>query len=141
MPEKINDIDAAARMSHRQLLGVLMVLLLLGVSVLWSYGLFGNKESTVPMSIMPVLMIVIIAALKREGRRIDARALEAMRKDELRQASQQRAYRNGFFAMLLLQPLLGVTLYGSPAGAAIATAASVTVGAVTVLGSLLWHDR
>jgi hypothetical protein len=93
------------------------------------------------MSIMPVLMIVIIAALKREGGRIDARALEAMRKDELRQASQQRAYRNGFFAMLLLQPLLGVTLYGSPAGAAIATAASVTVGAVTVLGSLLWHDR
>jgi hypothetical protein len=141
MPDKINDIDAAARMSHRQLLGALMVLLLLLVSVLWSYGVFGNKASTVPMSIMPVLMIVAIAALKREGGRIDARALDAMRKDELRQASLHRAYRNGFFAMLLLQPLLGVTLYGSPAGAAIVTAASVTVGAVTVLASLLWHDR
>jgi hypothetical protein len=142
MAEKINDIDAAARMSQRQLLGVLMLVLLLGVAVLWSFGLLGNgKESPGIMIVMPVLFIVAIGALQRSARRIDAQALDAMRKDELRQASLHRAYRNGFFAMLILQPLLGVALYDTSAGAAIMAAASVTLGAVTVLASLLWQDR
>jgi hypothetical protein len=144
MAEKINDIDAAARMGQRQLLGVLMVVLLLGVSVVLSFGLLGNEEgsrSRIPMSVMPVLIIVIVTALGRKEMRLDARTLDAMRKDELRQASLNRAYRNGFFAMLILQPPLGVALYDTSFGAAIMAAASVTLGAVTVLASLLWQDR
>jgi hypothetical protein len=132
MAEQLTPIDAAARMSHRHLLAALGLLLLTGLAAMLGGVLW---------MALPVIITITAGSLYSMSKRVDARSLAAVRNDELRQASLQRAYRNGFFAMLLLQPLLGVTLYGSAAGAAIVTAASVTVGAVTVLASLLWHDR
>jgi hypothetical protein len=63
--------------------------------------------------------------------------------DELRQASLHRAYRNGFIGILILQPLLVLLLPWTPVvyPAAVMACASVTTGAVIVLGSLLYYDR
>ncbi|CAH0245969.1 hypothetical protein SRABI118_02845 [Massilia sp. Bi118] len=70
-----------------------------------------------------------------------ALGLDAVRKDELRQAGQSRAWRNGFFAVLGLQPVLALALDGSANAAALMAAGSVTIGATAMLASLLWYDR
>jgi hypothetical protein len=61
----------------------------------------------------------------------------------LRQASLHRAYRNGFIAMLILQPLLVLLLPWTSVvyQTAAMACASVTAGAAIVLGSLLYYDR
>lgn len=147
MADKIGDIDAAARVSRRQLLGALATVLVLGLAGLTMLAgtLPPGDAGPSLWIVLPVLIAVLAAALKREAGRIDARALDAVRRDELRQASLHKAWRDGFLAMLALQPPLALALAGSghAAGAAVAimAAASVTVGAVGMLASLLWHDR
>ncbi|MGJ7916914.1 hypothetical protein ACI48D_15755 [Massilia sp. LXY-6] len=134
MAEKLTSIDAAARMSHRHLLAALGLVLLMGVAALQGGALW---------TLLPVIITITAAALYGMVKRVDPRALEAMRKDELRQASLQRAWRNGFFAMLGLQPALALALSWSGAANAVALMAggAVTIGSATVLASLLWYDR
>jgi hypothetical protein len=61
--------------------------------------------------------------------RVQTRAMKAMRKDELRQASLSRAWRNGFFAMLGAQPVLalGLTWSGAAPVLKLAKVLGVTV--------------
>jgi Na+/H+ antiporter NhaC len=134
MAEQATPIDAAARMSHRHLLAALGIVLLLGAAALLDGRLW---------MALPLVITITVAALYSMGKRVDARALEAVRKDELRQASLSRAWRNGFFAVLGLQPMLALGLgwSGAADAAALMAAASATIGAATVLASLLWYDR
>jgi steroid 5-alpha reductase family enzyme len=141
MTQKIGDIEAAARISQRQLLGGLAALLLIGTA-----ALFGLGEARWGLwALLPVLLAVLAAALRREGSRIDPQALDAVRHDELRQASTGKAWRNGFFALLMLQPLLALWLagsdYASGTAVAIMAGASAVTGAAVMLATLLWHDR
>lgn len=144
MAEQATPIDSAARMSHRHLLAALGLLLLLGLATLLGFGEGAAARAGGALwKALPLIIIITVAALHRMQRRIDAGALDAMRKDELRQASLARAWRNGFFAVLFLQPVLalGLTWSGAEYGVALMAAGAVTVGAAIVLASLLWYDR
>jgi hypothetical protein len=144
MTEPATSIDTAARISHRQLLTALGLLLLLGLAALLGLGEGATAQAGGALwKALPLVIVITVAALHRMGKRVDARALEAVRKDELRQASLQRAWRNGFLAVLFLQPVLalGLTWSGAAHGVALMAAVTATLGAATVLASLLWHDR
>ena len=144
MTEQATSIDDAVRMSHRHLMAALGLLLLLGVAALLGFGEGALAQAGGALwKALPLIIIIMVAALHRMGMRVDARALEAMRKDELRQASLQRAWRNGFLAVLFLQPVLALGLTWSAAahGVALMAAVTVTLGAATVLASLLRYDR
>jgi hypothetical protein len=144
MAEQATSIETAARTSHRHLLVALGLLLLSGVAALLSFGEGAAAQAGGALwKTLPLILIIAVAALHRMQRRVDARALEAVRKDELRQASLSRAWRNGFFAVLGLQPALalGLTWSGTQHGVALMAASAVTVGAATVLATLLWYDR
>jgi hypothetical protein len=142
MAEQTTSIDAAVRMSHRQLLAALGLVLLMGVAALLGFGNAGTaRAGGVLWIVLPVIITITAASLRGMGKRVDARALEAVRKDELRQASLSRAWRNGFFAVLGLQPALSLVLSDAANAAALMAAAAVTIGTATVLASLLWYDR
>jgi len=148
MAEKITAIDAAARVSHRHLLAALGLVLLLGVTALLSLGPadFARAGRALWM-LLPISITITAGALYGMSKRVDPLALEAARNDELRQASLSRAWRNGFFAVLALQPVLALGLVwsgvadGAAHCAALMAAGTLTVGTATVLASLLWYDR
>jgi hypothetical protein len=146
MAEQLTPIDTAARAAHRQLLAALGLILLLGLAALLSAGAAGpSRAGRALWMILPVIIAITAVALRGMDKRVDKRALDAVRNDELRQASLQRAYRNGFFAVLALQPVLVVAmaLGGSGGANAVALMATVTatLGTAAVLASLLWYDR
>ena len=144
MTEQATPIDHAVHMSHRHLMAALGLLLLLGVAALLGFGEGAAVQAGGAMwKALPLIIIIMVAALHRMGKRVDARALESVRKDDLRQASLQRAWRNGFLAVLFLQPVLapGLAWSGAAHGVALMAAVTVTLGATTVLASLLWYDR
>ena len=96
MPDKPSPIDAAAHVSHRHLLGALAVLLLLGIAALLGFASpsMAEKGRALWMA-MPIVIVTAVAALYGMGKRVDKRSMDAVRNDELRQASLQRAWRNG----------------------------------------------
>jgi uncharacterized membrane protein len=137
-------IDSAVRMSHRHLLAALGFIMLLGLAALLSLsGFEANHAGKVLWTVLPVIITIVAASLHGMNKRVDARALKAVRNDELRQASLSRAWRNGFFAVLGLQPVLalGLVWSGSTHDVALMAAGAVTIGTATVLASLLWYDR
>jgi len=144
MTEPRTPIDAAARVSRRHLLTALALVLLLGLAAVLSFGPpeFAHAGHVL-WKLLPVGITIAAVALGGMSKRVDARALHAVRNDELRRASLQRGLRNGFLAVLALQPVLALGLTGSGAANAIAlmAAATATVGTATVLASLLWYDR
>lgn len=143
MAEPGTSIDAAVRMSHRHLLAALTIVSMLGMAAVLSVTNAGGDAGKILWQVMPVIITVTAGSLYRSYKRVDVRALEAVRKDELRQASLSRAWRNGFLAVLGLQPVLALLLAWNGAGYGIALMAAVTVcvGAATVHASLLWYDR
>lgn len=142
MAEPTNSIDAAVRMSHRHLLAALGLVLLMGIAAVLRFGGAGASHGGgILWTVLPVIITITVAGLGSMGKKVDARALEAVRKDELRQASLHRAWRNGFFAVLALQPALALGLDEAAHAAPLMAAAAVTIGTATVLASLLWYDR
>lgn len=143
MAEQETPIDAAARMSHRHLMAALMIVGMLGLAGVLSLTTAGGQAGKILWTVLPVIITVTAAALHRMYKRVDVRALEAMRNDELRQASLSRAWRNGFLAVLGLQPVLalGLVWSGTAYGIALMAAVTACVGAATVHASVLWYDR
>lgn len=143
MAEQETPIDAAARMSHRHLMAALMIVGMLGLAAVLSLTTAGGNSGRILWTVLPVIITITAATLHRKYKRIDARALEAMRNDELRQASLSRAWRNGFLAVLGLQPVLalGLVWSGTAYGIALMAAVTACVGAATVHASVLWYDR
>ncbi len=144
MAEQLTPIDSAARMSHYHLLAALGLVLLMGIAALLGFAGAGAAWSgSMLWMVLPVIITITAGSLHSMGKRVDARALKAVRDDELRQASLSRAWRNGFFAVLGLQPMLafGLSWSGAAQGVALMAAAAITIGAATVLASLLWYDR
>jgi hypothetical protein len=143
MAEQETSIDAAARMSHRHLMAALVIVSMLGLAAVLSLTTAGGNPGRILWTVLPVAITIIAASLHRTVKRIDVRDLKAMRNDELRQASLSRAWRNGFFAVLGLQPVLalGLVWSGTAHGIALMAAVTACVGAATVHASLLWYDR
>jgi hypothetical protein len=141
--EQETPIDAAARMSHRHLMAALMIVGMLGLAAVLSLTSAGERAGKILWTVLPVIITITAAALHSKYKRVDVRALEAMRNDELRQASLSRAWRNGFFAVLGLQPVLalGLVWSGTAYGIALMAAVTACVGAATVHASVLWYDR
>jgi hypothetical protein len=143
MAEQANAIDAAARMSHRHLMAALTIVGMLGLAAVLSLTTAGGDAGKALWRVMPVILMITAASLYRSYKRVDVRALKAVRNDELRQASLSRAWRNGFLAVLGLQPVLAVGLSWSSVEYGVALMAAITaiVGAAVVHTSLLWYDR
>ncbi|WP_426106274.1 hypothetical protein [Massilia sp. TSP1-1-2] len=97
--------------------------------------------------LLPVGIVVAVAWLRSslKGVRSDAGspAMQSMLNDDLRQQSLRLAYRNGLFAVLFAQPLLGLLLAaaGPPPPIMLMASATALLGVVAVVGSLLAHDR
>jgi hypothetical protein len=143
MAEQPSPIEAAVRMSHRHLMAALMIVAMLGLAAVLSFTTAGGNPGRILWTVLPAMITVTAASLHRMYKRVDARALAAVRNDELRQASLSRAWRNGFFAVLGLQPVLalGLAWSGTVHGIALMAAVTACVGAATVHTSLLWYDR
>lgn len=143
MAEQKSSIEDAARMSHRHLMAALLVVSVLGFSAVLSLTGARGSPARILWSVLPIMITLTAASLHRMYKRVDTRAMKAMRNDELRQASLSRAWRNGFFAVLGLQPLmaLGLTWSGTEYGVALMAAATACVGAGVALTTLQWYDR
>jgi hypothetical protein len=143
MAEQGNSTDAAVRMSHRHLMAALMIVGMLGLAAVLSLTTAGGDAGKALWTVLPVILTVTAASLHRLYKRVDIRALKAVRNDELRQASLSRAWRNGFFAVLGLQPVLalGLTWNGAAHGVALMAAGTVSAGTLAMITTLLWYDR
>lgn len=144
MADQLSTVDAAARASHRQLLMAFGLLLFISIAALLGFGSSSVATRGHAMwMVMPGVITTLVAVGYGMGKRIDKRSIDALRNDELRQASLQRAWRNGFFVMLVAQPIVAVALVWisvSHEGAVMA-AVTVVTGSLTALASLLWYDR
>jgi hypothetical protein len=147
-----NDTELLVHLSRRHLVVALGLVVLLGASAL---AIIAFPESAAAAGagklfvLLPLIITIALLALRSSARRAgvstnpSSPAMKAVRGDELRQASQARAWRNGFMAMMVLQPLLAVGLAWAsvPAPAALMAAASVLTGVIVMLASLLCYDR
>jgi hypothetical protein len=142
MAEHTTPIEDAARMSHRHLMGGLLIVFMLGLAAVLSLISTGDAGQAL-LRVIPVLVALAAASLQRMYKRVDTRAMKAMRNDELRQASLARAWRNGFFAVLGAQPLLGfgLTWSGAAHGIGLMMAGTVCIGTAVALTTLQWYDR
>jgi hypothetical protein len=94
---------------------------------------------------LPIVIIIAAGSLHRSMKEAGSTSgkMQAVLDDELRHASMHRAYRNGFFAMLVLQPVLSFAITGSGTAnpLALMAAVSAVAGAAVALASLLYYDR
>jgi hypothetical protein len=143
MAEQMTSIDAAVRMSHRHLLAALLIVMVLGLAAVLSLTNTGGDVSTNLLRALPIIVALTVAPLNRMYKRVETRARKAVHTDELRQASVARAWRNGFFAVLGLQPVIAAALSwsGSAHGVALMAALTVTIGTGVALTTLQWYDR
>jgi hypothetical protein len=98
------------------------------------------------MILYPEIIAGALLSLRRSKRQlagVTAARLHAVVDDELRRHSLGKAWRNGFFVMLLAQPLLGLAVnwFGTPYPVALLAGASALAGVATALASVLYYDR
>jgi hypothetical protein len=144
------DSDAFVRRSHLGLGIALGLVVLLGAGALalplWpdsaASAYAGNAATLLPIAIA-IAVGVLLRPVAGSSRSATGQAMKAVLNDELRQQSQNRAYRNGFIAVLVLQPLLAMlAAYTSAAHpAALMASATAALGVIVVLASILWYDR
>lgn len=142
--------DVLVRLSRRSLwlaLGVILLLAATGAAQLaFPESALAAAAAKLSM-LLPLAIVIAAAALRRTagGASLSPSnpALQAVRNDELRQFALNRAWRNGFIAVLLLQGPLALLLTATAPDNAVAlmAGASVVTGAVVMLACLLYYDR
>jgi hypothetical protein len=144
------DLEHLLQVSRRSLWLALGFIALFGAVGLVLLALPDTKAGRIAaslMSLLPLMMVLALGGLRMRARGVSMAPsnpeLRAIRNDELRQASLHKAYRNGFFALLLAQPLLVVLLTVIPGAYPIPMMAGAgsAIGAVVFLASLLYYDR
>jgi hypothetical protein len=140
--------DLLVEHSRRQLWVALILVVILGSGALLLLA-FPPKPSGAGWYLMILYPEIVAGALvslrRRKGQLIGVTAarLHAVQDDELRRHSLGMAWRNGFFVMLLAQPLLGLAVTWSRTSSPVAllAGASALVGVTTALASVLSYDR
>ncbi|WP_156116729.1 hypothetical protein [Massilia sp. 9096] len=135
--------EQLVRYSRRQLWSVLFILLLVGALFLVDMMFAVRLPGVV---IVPIaIAAAFIRPLRTKGLDFSksSPAMAALRNDELRQAAQAKAFRNGFFVLLAYPPLCAFALTGLsvPNALPIVVESGAWLGVVTSLASLLWYDR
>jgi hypothetical protein len=140
--------DLLVQHSRRQLWVALMLVLVLGSATLLLLAFPGKTSGTgwYLMILYPEIIAGALLSLRRSKRQlagVTAARLHAVVDDELRRHSLGKAWRNGFFVMLLAQPLLGLAVnwFGTPYPVALLAGASALAGVATALASVLYYDR
>lgn len=144
MPSTIQDqTERLVRFSRRQLWMVLVFLLVLGATSL--LDLFVTLHMPGMVGVALIIALCVWKPLNTEDIDFSSKspAMQALRNDELRQAAQAKAFRNGFFVLLAYPPICAFTLVGLGVAEPLAfvLTSSAWLGAVVFLASLLWHDR
>jgi hypothetical protein len=144
MPSTIQDqTERLVRFSRRQLWLVLAFLLVLGATSLLDFFVTVHIPGMVSVALIIALCLWNPLSTKDIDFSSRSPAMKALRNDELRQAAQAKAFRNGFFVLLAYPPLCAFALIGLGVREPLAfvVASSAWLGAVVFLASLLWHDR
>jgi hypothetical protein len=143
--DKPDQTEMLMRFSRRQLWFLLVGALLLAVATVIDIAFPGVA---LPSSVgVPLGIIVFVFVLYPSSKGIrwsrSNPAMKAIENDELRQVAQAKAFRNGFFAMLAVQPVvpLLLTWLSVPNSLGFMSAASAWTGGVVFLASFLYFDR
>lgn len=147
---KASDSDLLVKYSHLSLYFALALLLALGGYAVLILAFPDSSAAAMAHRLfvmLPIFLVIALASLRSSlhGVRAHKReaAMKALRNDELRVQSLNRAYRNGLVAVLLAQPLLVwlLSMIGHAYPLLLMAGATVLVGAAAVLCSLLAYDR
>lgn len=142
-----NETEFLVHYSRRGLWVMLVLFLMLGTAAAMSLAFPGSDAFGRLAIPLPIFIVAALAGLKSSAMRARTNpagpAMKAVLDDELRQDSLKRAYRNGFFAVMIVQPLLAwaPSLFTLAYPAPLAACITATIGAVVVTASLLYYDR
>jgi hypothetical protein len=144
-PTVHHDHERLIALSRRQLWFALLAVLVIGTAATGLLAFPGAEPAALAtrlFSLLPVALVIAIAALRLRGGASSA-SMQALVNDELRQASQHRASRNGFIAVLAAQALLApaLALLSMPNQLALMAVLTIVAGVAVFLASLLYHDR
>jgi hypothetical protein len=136
--------DLMVQHSRRQLWVALVLVVILGSGALYLLAFPGRVPYLIYM--YPEMIAIGLLSVRRSKRQlagVTTARVQAVVDDELRRHSLGMAWRNGFFVMLLAQPLLAlfVTWTSSPHPVPLLAAASALAGVTTALASVLYYDR
>lgn len=142
------DQEKLIALSRRQLWFALLAVLVLGGAATGLLAFPGGEQAVLAtrlFALLPLALVIGVAGLRLRGGRGTPRSAElrALVNDELRQASLQRASRDGFLAVLAAQAVLapGLALLSAPNPLALMAVLTISVGVTVFLASLLYHDR
>ena len=142
-----SEAEILQRYSRRSLWTGLVVFLLIGVTAAFSLASPETNAFSLLAKSLPIILVCAFAGLRApiKGTRFkpSAREMKALQNDELRQQSLKLAYRNGFFAVLLAQPLLALAPSWIEVAHPVPLMACLTLinGVVVMIASLLHYDR
>lgn len=131
--------EVVERFSRGSLWVALVIMLLLGGFAFATLAASEMPAWTGALVSMGIALAVIVL-----GRSPNLpRAQRAVQQDELHRQSLALAQRDALIAVLVAQPLCAYAIarVPMPAAAALMACATVTLGAVVLLASLLWRDR
>lgn len=138
--------DLMVQHSRRQLWVALILVVLLGSGAICLLAFPGARNGNTLMYLYPDFLAIGLVSIyrsKRQLKGVTAARVQAVVDDELRRHSLGMAWRNGFFVMLLAQPVFALfaTWSASPHPVALLAAASALAGVATALASVLYYDR
>jgi hypothetical protein len=145
-----HEAEQLERYSRRDLWAMLIMVPLFGVWAMASLDLFGPDGTALAGRFaVPLPSLIVIAVVALRSRAKGARfhpsnpAMKAMLNDELRQASLNLAWRNGFIAVLVAQPLLLLASIWTETARPAPLMACVTLvmGVVVAIATKLYVDR
>ncbi len=150
MTRNLNEAEQLVRYSRRSLWTGLVLMLLIGTSAAAGLGFPDSEAGSLFKRLaipLPILIVIAAAALKSSAKKArtdpSGAPMQAILNDELRVASVNRAYRNSFMGVMILQPLLAIALSLIVVAHPVALASCLTLmaGVVILLASILYHDR
>jgi hypothetical protein len=150
VPEDMDDLDRLVYYHRRGLWAALGFIIMFGTLSALQVGFPHSHAGGFAIFVAPYLQPLVVlgaGALQIAIRKADVDplgdAMETMVGDELHKSSVNRAIRNGFFCVMVLQPLLAA----APLFIAVENPVSLmaivmlTAGAAVTLASVLFYDR
>lgn len=150
LPEDMDDLDRLVYYYRRGLWGALGFIVMFGVLSALQVGFPHSHAGGFAIFVAPYVQPLAAfgaGALKIAIKKADVDplgdALETMLDDELHKSSVNRAMRNGFLCMMVLQPFLAAApvFIAVEHPVSLMAIAMLTSGAAVTLASLLLYDR